>query len=90
MIDVNIWGKRDDKERDLDGKLKKGVSAAGDSLPEELCSAATSTAQGQQQQFECIGSSLSSFVSFRISTTCTFPHLSSHCLSVHMTLAKYV
>lgn len=42
---------------------KKGVSAARGSLPEELCSTGTSTAQGQQQCFECIGCSLSHHLS---------------------------
>lgn len=77
-------------ERELDGRLEKGVSAAGGSLPEELCLTATSMAQGQQQQFECIGSSLSSFVSFTISTTFTSPHPSSLCLSGPVSLTKYV
>lgn len=37
-------------------------------MPEGFCSTGTSSAQGQQQQFECIGFSLSSFVSFAAST----------------------
>lgn len=77
-------------ERALDRRLEKGVSAAGGSLPEEPCSAAASTAQGEQQQFECAGSPLSSFVCFTLSAAFASPHLSSLCLSVPVGLAKDV
>lgn len=50
--------KRRQNESWIEG-WKKGVSAGGDSLPEELCLTGASTAQGQHQQFLCIGSSLS-------------------------------
>lgn len=56
-------GGKEMTQRVLDGRLEKGVRAAGGSLPGELCLAASSTAQGQQQLFESIGSSPSHHLS---------------------------
>lgn len=68
MIDVNKRCKRNDIKRVRWKAGEKGQRSSG-SLPGELCSTGTSTAQGRQQQFECIGGSLSSFVSFTASTS---------------------